>query len=120
MDCIEKLNRLKRLYNLAISFSSPYRVGSIRKAYEETLAKVRLTYELRILGSHNYSIVFGTQQDLVRIVRKKNNAILNKEYELAAKFRDDERALVRKILSEIKIPRKDSFFLFNDYLYQIQ
>lgn len=119
MDCIEKLNRLKRLYNLAISFNSPYRISSIRKAYEETLDKVRLTYELRILGSHNYSVVFGERLELARLIRKKDNAILNKEYELAAKFRDDERILVRTLLSEINIPKKDSFFLFNNYLYQI-
>lgn len=105
---------------MAISFSSPHRVGSIRNSYEETLAKARLTYELQVFGSHNYSVVLGNQRELIRLVQKKNNAIANKDYELAAKFRDDERSLVRELLTKIKVSKKDSFFIFNSRLYQIQ
>lgn len=107
------------MYNYAILYGTPYRISLIRKLYEELFNKLKLERNLQLLNSQTYSIVFGDVPSLKDLIINKNKAIANQEYELAAKFRDKERALVQLLLSEIEIGKDDSFFLFKNDLYQI-
>lgn len=113
------LNRLNRLYEYAILFSKPYRIGKLSECYKAMKNEASLSFELKCIDCDNYKNIFLSSQFLEDAARMKREAVDNKEYENAAHYRDLEKQALRKILTDFGISKSDKFFVKDGIIYEI-
>lgn len=113
-DHVRRLNSLHKLYDKAIRISKPYRISKIKSLYENEKVDLAIcTFE-----SSNYKDVFPTDDLLENVIRQKEAAIQQKEFEKAAILRDKEKARLNELLKRIGIDESDKFFICKDIIYQ--
>lgn len=116
---VEDLNRLSKLYEYAILFSKPYRIGKLRECYQAMKSEVSMSYKMGSIDSETYKDIFFTSLILEDAARMKREAVNKKEYERAAYYRDLEKRALRNILADFGIDKSDKFFVRNGIIYEI-
>lgn len=119
-DTVRSLNRIKSLYDFSIRYSSPYRIGRIRNLFEKALHDAKGKYEIKTFDTQNYNQLFRAHDKLDLMRSKKISAIASNDYESAALIRDQERRILRSLLSSIGIRESDQFFVNEGRIYKIE
>ena len=116
---VKKLNRLSRLYNVAIKYGKPYRVSRIRNLYQKTFTDLQSKYTITVLDSINYQSLFGQDIKLTYLLEKKELAVKKGHYEIAAQLRDQEKIVLSLRLSNLGFDVNESFILIGEKIYQL-
>lgn len=116
---VKKLNRLSRLYNVAIEYGKPYRVSRIRNLYQKIFTDLQSKYTITILDSINYQSLFGKDIKLTYLLEKKELAVKKGHYEIAAQLRDQEKIVLSLRLSNLGFDVNENFILIGEKIYQL-
>lgn len=104
MNCsetVERLNRLHRILDLAISTKRLYRISRIKSLFEIELKKASQQFNLNKLNAiEDMEALIGYSPKLRTIIDKKTKAYLNHNYEEAAQYRDQEISYFYSIMEE--------------------
>ena len=117
IEIVEKLNRVNLLYNFAVSYSKPYRIGKIKSLFNDALLEASKRFIVRELNDTNYSEVIDISQNLETIISKKHEAIVQQDYEIALMFRNKEKEIVRKSLEALGVKLDARYSVINNCLY---
>jgi hypothetical protein len=112
-----QLNRLNRLMSYANMYLKPYRRGRIKQLYDVALKKATLQFDLQRFDLDNYSEVLSFDENLNDVLNRKKLALDSFHYDLAAQLRDEERKIVRQLLSSIGVNTQNRFFIFKSKLF---
>lgn len=119
-DIVNKLNRLSKLFTLALHQSKPYRIGRQRIMLTEYLYEIKKVHPIEILDSNNYESVLGKQPILQNLQQDKQKSLHNKLYELAVHLRDQEKERIRELLMfSHNIDASASFFVHENKIYKL-
>lgn len=118
-DCVQKLNKINKLYDYSILNARPYRIGKIRALYLKMIDFANVQFGINDFSSKSYSKFFGRNEDLETILEKKKEAIDSNEYEVAAELRDKEKVLLYALMSEFGVTSSTRFFVMKGKIYRI-
>jgi hypothetical protein len=118
-DCVQKLNKISKLYDYSILNAMPYRIGKIRALYLKMIEFANIRFGINDFSSKSYSKFFGRNEYLETILQKKKEAIDSNEYEVAAELRDKEKVILCALLSEFGVSSSTKFFVIDGKIYKI-
>lgn len=116
---VRKLNRLSRMYEVAIANGRPYRVSRVRKLYEKELNNIQTNHIISTLDVHKYQSIFGSDVKLTYLLEKKELAVKKGHYEIAAQLRDQEKNVLSLRLSKLGFDVNENFIIIGDSIYQL-
>ncbi|MBX2896372.1 MAG: hypothetical protein KF763_13065 [Cyclobacteriaceae bacterium] len=118
-DCVQKLNKINKLYDYSILNARQYRIGKIRTLYLKMFEFANVHFGINDFSSNSYIELFGRNEDLEAILQKKKEAIDSNEYEVAAGLRDKEKVFLYALLSEFGVSSSTKFFIVDGKIYKI-
>lgn len=118
-DCVQKLNKISKLYDYSILNARPYRIEKIRTLYLKMFEFANVHFGINDFNSNSYIEFFEGNEDLETILQKKKEAIDANEYEVAAELRDKEKVILHALLSEFGVSSSTKFFVIDGKIYKI-